>query len=271
MQAEKIKTIHRACPICLSLNSTTSPGRYSRDGWTVIDCDTCGFVYLPVVPVAEELEVNLAWEKTYAAEKMRRKKKQPIVQWLGAKLRWRLHIFPRTEGVDILNKKAPPGPALDLGCGSGVWLKRFDDSFVPYGIEVSQSLAAEAQAAIDSRGGKIVQASSAKGLEQFPDEFFTAVLLRSYLEHDWEAREVIHNLFKKTAPGGMIVIKVPNYGSINRMVMGQNWCGFRLPDHVNYFDMRHLRQLAEGAGFKVVFPPMNCLPTDDNFVAILTK
>lgn len=267
-----VRTISRPCPVCLHPNlPAPAPSRYSGEGWNIIECTSCAFPHLQQVPVHEELEVNLAWEKQFDTEASRRRRKQPVIQRLDAATRWRLHLLPRTEGVDILNRMAPSGPALDLGCGTGVHLARFDPRFVPNGIEISRQLAQVAQQNVAARGGRVVQASSEAGLRQFPERYFTAALLRSYLEHDWQARDVLENLHSRMAVGGMAVVKVPNYGSINRKVMGAKWCGFRHPDHVNYFDRHSLRRLAEATGFSVKLPLHLNLPTDDNMVAILHR
>jgi SAM-dependent methyltransferase len=180
-------------------------------------------------------------------------------------------MFPRVEAVALLNEVAPSGPAIDLGCGSGAYLSKFDSRFVPYGIEISKALAARAQTSVQARGGKVVQGSCVTALSAFQDSFFTAALLRSYLEHDWEAREVMTCLARKMAPGGVAIVKVPNYGGLNRRIMGKSWAGFRLPDHVNYFDRQSLETLATASGFRAKFPVLNNLPTDDNMIAILTK
>jgi SAM-dependent methyltransferase len=253
---EAIRHCNRPCPICMTPNQTTAAGRYSRDGWSIVDCVSCGFAHLPVVPVTVELEDNIAWEKSFAQEKVRRKQKQPVVQWLDEKTRWRLHMFPRVEAVEILNKVAPSGPAIDLGCGSGTYLAKFDARFTPYGVEISKALAAQAQASVQARGGKVAQGSCAAALSEFPD---------------WEAREVMTCLARKMAPGGVAIVKVPNYGGLNRRIMGKSWAGFRIPDHVNYFDRQSLEKLATATGFTARFPVLNNLPTDDNMIAILTK
>ena len=267
-----VKTIRRPCPVCLNENiPAPHRSRYSGDEWDIIDCVSCGFPHLQLVPVYEELEENLAWEKQFETEGKRRKKKQPWIQGLDAATRWRLHLLPRTEGVDILNRLAPSGPALDLGCGAGGHLLRFDQRFVPNGIEISRQQAKAASTHVAARGGRVVQASSEEGLLQFPEQYFTAALLRSYLEHDWRAREVLQNLYTRMAKGGVVVVKVPNYGSLNRRVMGAKWCGFRHPDHVNYFDRLSLRRLAEAAGFTVRQPLHLNMPTDDNMVSILHR
>lgn len=259
----------RPCPVCGDDNESTPPGPYGREPWHIIDCVTCGFTYMRDVPVASELEETLAWEKTYPAEKARRKRDNPILSWIDEKTRWRLHLFPRTEGTMILNRQALSGPVLDLGCGSGFHLRNLDSRLTPYGVEISKALAQQAAAHVEARGGKVVQAPSADGIDQFPDGFFTGALLRSYLEHDADARDVLSKLRRKMRPGGMVVVKVPNYGSVNRMIMGARWCGFRLPDHVNYFSKKSLRRLAESLGYEIRFPPLLSLPTDDNMYAIL--
>jgi len=66
------------------------------------------------------------------------------------------------------------------------------------------------------------------------------------------------------------VIKVPNYACVNRMMMGANWCGFRFPDHVNYFTPQSLSKMASLAGFKTVQRFSDKLPTSDNMWAVLS-
>ena len=268
---QNAKTLQRTCPICNTPNGPERPAKWGRDGWSAIECRACGFVHMATVPATEALVETYAWEKTFEAEAKRRKIKHPIFAWLDGKTRWRLHLFRRSEGIEVLNKRASPGPALDLGCGSGGAFRGFANHLVPHGIEISQALAAKASETAAARGGQVVQASSADGLMQFPDNYFTAALLRSYLEHDWQARDVVRNLFAKLTPGGVAVIKVPNYGSLNRRLMGARWCGFRFPDHVNYFDKASLTRLVRDAGFEVEIPFMRSLPTDDNMLALLIK
>ena len=72
-------------------------------------------------------------------------------------------------------------------------------------------------------------------------------------------------------PIAVAVVKVPNYASLNRMVMGRKWCGFRYPDQLNYFTPASLAAIAEAACFRARFGLTYRLPTSDNMYATLTK
>jgi len=261
----------RSCPVCDDANLKTRQNAYGRPPWAIIDCAGCGFTHMRDVPETEELVDALAWEKTFAVEAERRRVQTPVQAWMDTHMRWRLNMLPRTEPVDLVNRMAEAGPVIDLGCGSGEHLRRFDAKFTPYGVEISAQLAARAEDVVAARGGRIEQASSHEALLRFADETFSAATLRSYLEHDADAGPVLAALACKLKRGGIAVVKVPNYGSINRRVMGAKWCGIRLPDHVNYFTRRSLAALAGRYGLQVRFPFLLCLPTDDNMIAILRR
>jgi hypothetical protein len=53
--------------------------------------------------------------------------------------------------------------------------------------------------------------------------------------------------------------------------MGRKWCGFRYPDHLNYFTPASLRSMAAKAGFAIHFRYRHWLPTNDNMRVTLEK
>jgi SAM-dependent methyltransferase len=150
-------------------------------------------------------------------------------------------------------------------------LAEFPPSFIPFGIEISLRLAAAADDAFRKRGGCVINAPCVDGLPRFGGGFFAAAALRSYLEHEAEPLRVLRNLSHVLAPGGVAVVKVPNFASINRRVMGKRWCGFRYPDHLNYFTPKTLAAMAAEAGFATGFGMTGRIPTSDNIWAVLTK
>jgi SAM-dependent methyltransferase len=223
------------------------------------------------VPEPEELAQRLAWEKTFLREARRRSREGGLLARLDAATRWRLHILPRTEPVSILAARAKPGAVVDIGCGDGRHMLALPLHLRPVGIEVSHALAEATRAAIAPRGGEVICAPAAEGAERLAPGACTGALLRSYLEHEAEPARVLRALHRALAPGGIAVVKVPNFGSWNRRVTGGRWCGVRLPDHVNYFTPASLRRMADATGFDTELPPLLSLPTDDNMIAVLTR
>lgn len=96
--------------------------------------------------------------------------------------------------------------------------------------------------------------------------------MRSFLEHDIRPRDILNEAHRVLKKDGLLLIKVPNYGSLNRRLVGKKWCGFRFPEHVNYFTPRTLRRFLLDTGFVVrQFSIVDRLPTSDNMWVLAGK
>jgi SAM-dependent methyltransferase len=265
-----VRVVVRNCPLCDASDPAPLAG-YGEGIWQLVRCIPCGFVYLDRAPDYTALFAAMAWEKTGAAELERRAEIRPFSFRLSRATRLRMALLPRKKMADLVARAARPGNVVDLGCGTGWQLAALPPAFIPYGIEISAEAAATADNLLRRRGGVAINQPAVRGLESFVDGFFTAATLRSYLEHELHPRAVLRELWRTLAPGGVAIVKVPNYGSLNRRVTGRKWCGFRYPDHLNYFTPKTLRRVAEGCGYRVRFGLTDRLPTSDNMYAVLTK
>ncbi|RMF35851.1 MAG: class I SAM-dependent methyltransferase [Alphaproteobacteria bacterium] len=255
----------RACPLCAARDAEPLP-RYSRDGWQIGRCRGCGFVYLTNPPASEALEEEYAWESSFAEEAGRRLKAAPALYGLDYATRLRTRLFRRDEMAKYRRWFGDGGAVLDIGCGDG---SRLAAPFTPCGIEISRRLAAEADARMRALGGYCLQGATLEVIGRFPEAHFDGIVMRSYLEHEPQALPVLEGAHRVLKPGGAIYVKVPNFGSVNRRLIGRNWCGFRHPDHVNYFTLDSLREIARRAGLRLsLVNPLN-LPFDDNIHALL--
>lgn len=266
-----LQVLHRDCPLCGRDNSDQPDNVYSYDVWAIKDCPACGFTYIDKGPDYAKLFEELSWETTTAVEEKRRADLRPMGYKASKLTRLRMHLLPRKQMPLMLEAWSQPGNVLDLGCGDGGAMNKLDPGFVPFGIEVSTALATAADARFRPLGGACLNAPTLGGLESIEDEFFSAATLRSYLEHEMNPLPVLVELKRVLKPGGVAIIKVPNYGSINRVVMGPKWCGFRYPDHLNYFTPKTLKMMAKKAGFSVHYGLTYTLPTSDNMYAVLRK
>lgn len=265
-------TLQRACPHCGSDSAVLSP--YSDSRWPLKACG-CGFVYLAIVPAYSALAAELGWDKTFNVWRQARAKDRhhAFRARVGRALRDQLgRVFKRIRMEDLLLRYAAPGNVLDVGCGKGTQLENLPPNYVPFGIEVSPAQAVYAKAAVGPRGGRIVVAPGAEALATFPSGFFTCIIMRSYLEHESEPARALHGAYQACADGGVLLIKVPNYGSLNRRVFGARWCGFRFPDHVNYFTPASLSAMVGQVGFSIRrFSLRDRWPTSDNMWMVAAR
>lgn len=255
--------IVRDCPQCDEGAARPLP-HYSVGPWGIVECAGCGFVYLKIAPSYDRLVSEFAWEDRLVAERERRRARRPVREALDNRLDWLRRRLRRDRGA-LYRRLFAPGAVLDVGCGGGA----VPEPFTPFGIEISRKLAERSQALMAPRGGRAVHAPAIVGLRQFPDRFFTGVILRSFLEHELQPRPVLKEVARVLGPEGTAFLRVPNYGSLNRRIFGASWCGFRLPDHVNYFTTESLRRMAGEAGLAVRLLHPIRLPLDDNINAVL--
>lgn len=261
-----MKSIARNCPNCQSEQHTVLP-KYSVDDWTTVQCNACDFIFLNRAPVYEALSEDLAWSKQFEKEAKRRKKETPIVSWIDRKTRWRLHIMRDNEWEYICDK-VKGGNVLDIGCGP---INRIPEQYTPFGIEIEKEAAEVAQKAMGAKGGRVVHAPALKGLSEFDNNMFDGIIMRSYLEHELQPKEVLDEALRVLKPGGSIYAKVPNFATINRAVRGRNWCGFRFPDHLNYFTIESMKEMGEGSGYDFDLRNTFTRWTNDNLHCYLTK
>lgn len=252
------------CEVCGG-NSAAPVKAYTTDMWPLMECGDCSFTFLTRVPDYGALNTEIAWDKSRAEERKRRRKRR----WarIDMATRFRLRIGRLIDGARHNRACADNQNVLEIGCGSGT---RIPEGPTPFGIEISENLAAVAAPIYEARGGRLVHSAATVGIEGFPNGFFDTIIMRSYLEHEAAPRLILTRAFAKLKPGGKVTLRLPNYASLNRHVMRREWCGFRFPDHVNYFTPRSLRRLGESIGFKFQWRNWFSL-FDDNIIAVLSK
>jgi 2-polyprenyl-3-methyl-5-hydroxy-6-metoxy-1,4-benzoquinol methylase len=271
----------------LNTTTTTVETEFSNDGWQIVECQETGFVFLANPPSYDRLESEFAWEKTAKAEGERRLAEEPLLQTISnttkaaKKLVYpkRNKIFKLLRDIAIERPKQPSLTILDVGCGNGHLLadivQRFDDlnqPVVPFGIEVSNHLAKVSGEKFGRLGGRVVAECAVDGLKAFEAESIDYIILNSFLEHESQPLVFLRALATRMHQQSAVVLKVPNFDCWNRRIRGNRWCGFRYPDHVNYFTPSTLHQLASAAGMRVAQQTLReRFPLSDNMYAVLEK
>jgi SAM-dependent methyltransferase len=136
------------------------------------------------------------------------------------------------------------GVLLDVGCGSGermLELRSF--GWAVRGLEFSESAAnAGRSVGLDISVGDLTNAKLKPGS-------FTTIAFYHSLEHVYSPDATLKAACLALAPGGVLLVAVPNFGSSERRLFGKRWDWLQMPTHLYHFDRATLTRMVAGAGF----------------------
>jgi 2-polyprenyl-3-methyl-5-hydroxy-6-metoxy-1,4-benzoquinol methylase len=211
----------------------------------------------------EAQQQNHDWLEEYYREGARRKKKQPLLVFLSRLTR---PFRPRTNDrlLSQTLKWCKGGKLVDFGCGDGSFLERARENFDAIGIEMSPRSAALARQRVAA--DRILEGPLTEiAAHSLPEKSFDIVTQFGYIEHEWNPRAALDAAFRVLKPGGVVVIKTPNFASWNRHIRGADWVGYHIPAHCNYFTPETLRLILRKSGFEPLPQPLaDRLPTSDS-------
>lgn len=148
--------------------------------------------------------------------------------------------------LSMLRRAVPAGKVFDVGCNWGDFLVAARGAgYQPFGLEFDPTAAAHA--------ANEFQLPIVNGCfhRDAPDEIFDAVTFWHSLEHFADAPGSLDWCRAHLAPGGRVIIAVPNLESLQARLFGRNWYHLNLPDHQWHFTLRALTAMLEKYGFAV--------------------
>jgi len=89
------------------------------------------------------------------------------------------------------------------------------------------------------------------GLAEADGSVYDVVALFDVLEHLPTPLETLRWVAGRLAPGGRVVVGVPNIESMEFRLLGVRWFALELPRHLTHFTPRALDRIAELAGLRV--------------------
>ncbi|QAU48742.1 class I SAM-dependent methyltransferase [Bradyrhizobium guangzhouense] len=117
---------------------------------------------------------------------------------------------------------------LDIGCGMGGYLLAAKDlGLHAQGVEPSQSHSSLGR---DRFNLDIKTAYFSK--EDYAGETFDIIILWHVIEHIFEQRQFLQDVYSVLRPGGVILVATPNAASTVAKLTGRNWSMLRPVDHV---------------------------------------
>ncbi len=256
-QETTVKT--RACPLCGAMERKVLA---RREPWEIVECARCAMVFIGSELAYDVQAREHDWMDEHSKEAGRRRKKQPVFVFLSRVLK---PLRPHTEGRMLSQtlRWARAGKLVDFGCGDAGFLVFAKKYFDVTGIELSPRGAEISRGRIAPE--KILEGPVTELAATLPANSFDVVTQFGYIEHEWQPIAGLRAAHRLLKPGGVTVIKTPNYASWNRTIRGMDWCGYHIPAHCNYFTPRTLAEILRRAGFQPLpRPPADCLPTSDS-------
>jgi 2-polyprenyl-3-methyl-5-hydroxy-6-metoxy-1,4-benzoquinol methylase len=260
MTHEPEQSKSRLCPLCGGLERSVLS---RRDIWEIVQCAHCGMVFIGTeLTYAVQVEEH-DWLDVFSKEVNRREKKHPALMYVSRLTR---HLRPRTNDRLLAQtlRWCRSGKLVDFGCGDGSFMERATECFDVTGIELSPVLSQLATQRVPPERileGPLTEVAA----RLLPAEAFDIVTQFGYIEHEWQPIAGLQAAFRALKPGGVTVIKCPNFASWNRHVMGMEWCGYHIPAHCNYFTPATLAEMLRKVGFQPLKRPLlDRLPTSDS-------
>ena len=166
------------------------------------------------------------------------------------------------DKIKVLESFLPrKGRLLDIGAGTGDFLVTAkNNGWEIAGIEPSE----KARNIAVNKGIEFIS-----GLSEVPDNAFNAVTMWHVLEHVPDIEQHIKELKRILAPGGVIIVAVPNYNSYDAKYYGEFWAAYDVPRHLWHFSKTAIAKLFARQDFKVV----KILPMifDSFYVSLLSE
>ncbi|MBN1135260.1 MAG: class I SAM-dependent methyltransferase [Anaerolineae bacterium] len=200
----------------------------------MVGCVECGLIYLNPRPSPQE--IGAYYPENY----------EPYVRTPGARSSWSLWIQRRRlrSRVRAVTRLANGGRLLDLGCGSGGFLREMQrlPGWQVQGIELSQEMAAfgREQLGLEVQAGTLEEA-------RLPDDAFDVVTMWDVLEHLPDPLSALREIHRILKSGGVLISSSPNAASLDARLFGRYWIGLDFPRHLYVFSASTLSAMLRQA------------------------
>ncbi len=192
-------------------------------------CSACGLIYTADFCADETSYI----ERDYFTEK-----NQYVAKWDNF-----ASLFETL--VQKISQFKPNGSLLDVGAGVGTLMSvASHKGFNVKGVEISAWASAFAR---EEKGLDVITGTLDDA--RLPDCAFDVVIVNHVLEHVESPRLFLAEIYRILKDDGMLVIGVPNVGSLMAHLKGGQWVSLRPEEHLWHFSPTTLRQLINSEKF----------------------
>jgi 2-polyprenyl-3-methyl-5-hydroxy-6-metoxy-1,4-benzoquinol methylase len=211
----------------------------SRKLFTITECMNCGFRFTNPRPKEEHI-YKYYQSKNYISHSSTKKglinKAYHLV---------RSYQFYKKKKVIQKNSNMKKGKILDIGCGTGDFLKYMAASgWEADGVETDKG----AKMIAEKKLGKKIE----ENLNLLSGENqYDVISMWHVLEHVYNVEDCLKKVNKLLKIGGVLVVGVPNCASYDANKYKGNWVAYDLPIHLSHFRKNNILKLAKKSSFEL--------------------
>lgn len=217
--------LHTSCLICKSPELEKLKGFVK---FSLVKCTDCGFVFMQQIPTAQELAAHY---NTYSYDRE---------QYLSPITIKNYNIL-----LDEFEKYRSTNRLLDVGCGMGFFLEQakkrgwevYGTEYSPKAIEINRAKG------INMLEGQLN--SAAFTVKEF--DVITSFEVMEHINNPLEEVKHINTLLRK---GGLFYCTTPNFNSLLRYYLKENYNVISYPEHLSYYTKKTLNKLLTENGFR---------------------
>lgn len=153
--------------------------------------------------------------------------------------------FTLRKKRQLIEKISSNKRLLDVGCGTGHFIEYCQQyGWQVNGVEPNQIARTQAEA----KTKIIIQ----QDISEVVDATYNVITLWHVLEHLPDLEQIINKLKYLLAPGGTLIIAMPNYEAFEATVFKEYWAAYDVPRHLYHFNRKAVAHLTKLHGLKIV-------------------
>ena len=244
------------CPIC----EASDPIRFAegqdrffrvaRGQFRLLRCRQCRCIFqypMPQERVLERYYPERYWWKAAPPDASRLRRALSRLEEVYRRLVLRDHVRFLVRSASKMRQGIVGRTLLDIGCGNGAFLSGAGRrGFVPCGLDVSSEAVELARnQGLDVRVGPV-------GCDAWAGSQFDFVTMFHIVEHLADPCSALRWVQGLLAPGGSLIVQVPNVDSFQARLFGRRWYGLDVPRHLVNFSPESIACLFRRAGFEIL-------------------